>query len=120
MNDPKLYTSAKKDFRRRLLLRFVTLLSLILAAYAFRVHQYGMETVPHVFVPLMLLPVWLWAMFGFGSAFGAALYADAFRCPRCGNLYSGGLSLLRYRKPGCCASCGLHLFQKKGINWRLE
>jgi DNA-directed RNA polymerase subunit RPC12/RpoP len=48
------------------------------------------------------------------------LYSASFRCPECGELYGGGLSLSRIHKRGCCAYCGLRLFKKDTINWRLE
>ncbi len=123
MNEPNLYTSAKKDFRRRLLLRFVSLLPLAFAGYITYVHQYGLYGVPPALVPIVLFPVWFWVLIGFGSAFGAAAYSDAFRCPRCGDIYGGGLrpaSNYRYHKRGCCVSCGLCLFERGKINWFLR
>lgn len=123
MNEPTPYTSAKKDFRRRLLLRFAAMLPLIFTAYVYRAHQYGLGRVPHALVPIVLLPLWFWVLIGFGSAFGAAAYSDAFRCPRCGELYRGGLrpaSNYSHHKRGCCVSCGLCLFQKDKTNWWLR
>jgi hypothetical protein len=120
MNASNRYMSAKKDFRRRLLLRFAAILPLILTANVFHVHQYGIVDVPSFLAPLVLLPLWLWGIIGFGPMLATELYSASFRCPECGELYGGGLSLSRIHKRGCCAYCGLRLFKKDTINWRLE
>jgi hypothetical protein len=102
------------------LLHLVAILPLVLTAYVFHVHQYGIVGVPSFLALLVLLPLWLWGIIGFRPMLAAELYSVLFRCPECSELYGGSLSLSRIHKRGCCAYCGLCLFKKDTINWRLE
>jgi len=107
MNQTNQYLSAKKEFRRRLILLFLSVVLCIgyLIALPFPLR--------HSF----------WAMLGLVPAFVSLAYVNAFRCPRCGGLYRGGLSPAnsdRRHERGCCVQCGLCLFKKDKTNWRLQ
>ncbi len=104
---PDACQSAQKDFRRRLLLVFLSLPAMIVLVVSLG------DAARHTW----------WAMVSLVPPSAALIYMDRFRCPRCGGLYRGRPLPARpgaaYGR-GCCVRCGLCLFKKDKINWRLR